>query len=197
MGDFFGIFIVTNIIYLIPMVTDQFFPSERNSVRVSKIMQKVFYSIAFLCSSAAIYLVYVGVDNSNPIAMMFGVFSANFIWYFIYSAFVSSALKNEENERAELLSTLHMTPKQLKVHEDDKVKLIKDQKNESYFGKINKQLVCPHCNKKGLVRKSSKIRTTKTRVNSVAGRAIGLGTNTDSAVTAFRCDNCETQWDVV
>ena len=68
--------------------------------------------------------------------------------------------------------------------------------NERYYGRLNKQLVCPHCQTKGFVRKQSKTRVTKTRVNSVAARAVGLGTNTENKVTAMRCDNCETEWDV-
>lgn len=63
------------------------------------------------------------------------------------------------------------------------------------FGGINSALLCPHCQNRGSVRMIQAVRVTKNRVNSVAGKAIGLGTNSESQVTQLHCDNCGMTWD--
>lgn len=63
------------------------------------------------------------------------------------------------------------------------------------YGGINSALLCPHCQTKGYVRMTQATRITKNRVNSVAGKAIGLGTNSESQVTQLHCDKCSMTWD--
>jgi hypothetical protein len=65
-----------------------------------------------------------------------------------------------------------------------------------YYGEKVPALICPHCQSKGSVRRTDATRVTKTRVNSVAARAVGLGTNSEKEVKQLRCDACEMKWDV-
>jgi len=64
------------------------------------------------------------------------------------------------------------------------------------YGKKVAALVCPHCQSKGTVRRTAATRVTKSRVNSVAARAIGLGTNSEKSVRQLFCESCEMTWDV-
>jgi hypothetical protein len=64
------------------------------------------------------------------------------------------------------------------------------------YGAIVPALVCPHCQTKGQVRRTEKTRIDKTRVNSVVGNAVGLGTNTRRDVLQMYCGSCGTKWDV-
>lgn len=73
---------------------------------------------------------------------------------------------------------------------------VKSQSAKWQYGTKSDTLVCPHCQTKGFVRKKSVTRVQKTRVNSFAARAIGLGTNTETEVTQLHCDNCDVTWDV-
>ena len=72
----------------------------------------------------------------------------------------------------------------------------KERELENWYGKLVPSLVCPHCQSKGTVRRTDATRVTKTRVNSVVGKAVGLGTNTEHKVKQLRCDSCEMKWDV-
>lgn len=103
---------------------------------------------------------------------------------------MSSAEREKEDEEIRLMNLQRIVEiNELKKKQDIAL-------NKSLYGSINKALFCPHCQTKGFVRKQSKTRVTKTRVNSIPARVIGLGTNTENQVTAMRCDNCETEWDV-
>lgn len=79
--------------------------------------------------------------------------------------------------------------------EAEKQKSYKAQNKIRQYGTKNIALLCPHCQTKGFVRMTQAVRVTKNRVNSVAGKAIGLGTNSESQVTQLHCDNCDMTWD--
>lgn len=56
------------------------------------------------------------------------------------------------------------------------------------------KIVCPHCQTAGSVYMRENKEFIKTRVNSLAARVIGLGTNTERNVIEFICTNCEMDW---
>ena len=79
--------------------------------------------------------------------------------------------------------------------EERKSKELNERLHAHQYGTINRALLCPHCQSKGFVRMTQTVRVTKNRVNSVAGKAIGLGTNSESQVTQLHCDKCSMTWD--
>lgn len=113
--------------------------------------------------------------------------------------------ETEESERRKKL-----TPDQRKLEDKNieqkrteaarKLAIAQEAKQQSQltfiYGKKVPALVCPHCQSKGSVRRKQVTRVAKIRVNSVAARAVGLGTNTETTVMQLRCDECEMKWDV-
>ncbi len=76
-----------------------------------------------------------------------------------------------------------------------------DEKHEAQFGKINEQLVCPHCQIKG------KVRTTQRETNNgiSGGKATGAiltggvsllatGLSKKGQCTQAHCDSCNSTW---
>jgi len=190
MGDFFGVFIVVNIVYAISLVFEQ------ASLKLAK---TVFYVLAASINSVILFQAKEGIQNSNTSQIVAGALLATVAWFFLYRYFDASDSKKAKDKEVEKQRVDAMSPEEWVQHRKETLaneKKAKAAENEKYHGRLNKQLVCPHCQTKGFVRKQSKTRVTKTRVNSVAARAVGLGTNTENKVTAMRCDNCETEWDV-
>lgn len=70
-----------------------------------------------------------------------------------------------------------------------------DRAHARIYGDINLHLMCPHCHSNGFIRAIQVTRVVKNRVNSIAGKAIGLGTNSESQVTQLHCDKCSMTWD--
>lgn len=87
-----------------------------------------------------------------------------------------------------------MTPDELEAFKQEQKNIKEESLKSSEFGYVNEALVCPHCQSKGAVRTMKTTQVTKNRVNSVVGKAVGLGTNSSKDVTQMHCDNCETTW---
>lgn len=67
--------------------------------------------------------------------------------------------------------------------------------NEIVYGARSKEIVCPHCQKKGKVRKTSKEITEESREKGIIGATIGRKTITKKgSMTQLHCDNCDTTW---
>jgi len=102
-----------------------------------------------------------------------------------------SIVEKQKYKHAKNASTRKIAEEFIKNDEKAKIEL-----HARAYGAININLVCPHCQSKGLVRTRESTKTIKTRVNSIPAKAIGLGTNTEMAVTALRCDNCNMSWEI-
>lgn len=139
---------------------------------------------------------------------------AYYVWVFAPKAarreYEARCKKEEEDRRLEELRRGKLTPKELRAEEDalraKKIRAEKEketaakkreeEQSKMFYGEIVPTLVCPHCQAKGSVRRTERTRVDKARVNSVLGKAAGIGTNTERKVLQMRCDNCETKWDV-
>ena len=67
----------------------------------------------------------------------------------------------------------------------------------SAYGAVASEVVCPHCNTKGQVRKRSKEITEESREKGIIGATIGRKTITKKgSVTQLSCDNCDVTWTV-
>lgn len=190
MKDFFGIFVIVNIVYFLSLIIGQ----DSN-----KLAKTTFYVLAAIVNSVILFNAIDGINNSDTSQVVAGGLLATAAWFFFYRYVDESDLKKAKAREVELQRIDAMTPEEWNQHRKEQLaneKKAKANEDERYYGKLNKQLVCPHCQTKGFVRKQSKTRVTKTRVNSIAARAVGLGTNTENKVTAMRCGNCETEWDV-
>lgn len=104
-----------------------------------------------------------------------------------------AAMEPDERERY-LLDKENKSNEERKAQEEKMAKFYAETKLQEQGG-INSVLFCPHCQTKGFVRMTEKVRVTKNRVNSVAGKAIGLGTNSERQVTQLHCDKCSMTWD--
>lgn len=198
MKDFFGVFVILMIFYAIPLLVEEFTLSP-GTVSIMKLAQRIFYIFAVIVNSIILVYTVDGINNSETSQIIGGGIAATTAWFFFYRNFVNSAHEREKSEALERERVEAMSPAELKRHKAELAAIEKREQekyNENYYGKINSQLICPHCQTKGFVRKQSRTRVTKTRVNSIPARAIGLGTNTENQVTAMRCDKCGTQWDV-
>ena len=198
MKDFFGVFICLMVFYAIPLLVEEF-TLHPGTVSIMKLAQRIFYILAAIVNSLILVNAVDGIRNSDTSQIVGGGIMATVAWFFFYRHFVNNAYEREKSEEVERERVEAMSPAELKRHKAEQAAIEKraqEKQNENYYGKINSQLICPHCQTKGFVRKQSRTRVTKTRVNSIPARAIGLGTNTENKVTAMRCDNCETQWDV-
>ena len=93
---------------------------------------------------------------------------------------------NDSAEKKEKLRLSNLTPAQRKTEEakarERSAKQVLDDLQRSH-GRTSNALVCPHCQTKGSVRSKSKVLIEKSRVNSVAGKVIGLGMNKEKQVT--------------
>lgn len=106
-------------------------------------------------------------------------------------------LDEEDKKEAHRVASLSSTARaEEKAANDRAVEAERQKDSTRQYGAMSKTLVCPHCQTKGSVRKTNATRVTKSRVNSVAGRAIGLGTNSEQKVIQLHCDNCDVTWDV-
>lgn len=122
----------------------------------------------------------------------------------IYGIFYRKKMKNIETwVEAEQTRLSSLTLSQLKKENETKAENLKKLKEEIKentskftYGELSQVLVCPHCQSKGTVRSKNKILVEKSRVNSVAGKAIGLGMNKEKPVTQLHCDNCKMTWNV-
>lgn len=72
---------------------------------------------------------------------------------------------------------------------------VKATMTEAKYGKNMVNVICKFCGEKGGVHRKEKTKITKNRVNSVAGKAIGLGTNSESSITVLHCTNCDMDWE--
>lgn len=124
-----------------------------------------------------------------PIALVFVLFNRTIDGY----------LNDAKKEQAELARQVALSPAEKKA-EEAAAERLKQQAVErqatSFYGKVVPKLKCPHCGEAGHVRRKDATRVDKARVNSIAGRAVGMGTNTERQVSQMRCDACETKWDV-
>lgn len=66
---------------------------------------------------------------------------------------------------------------------------------ESRYGELMPKVVCPHCQTSGHVHRKAGVSLTRNRVNSLPAKAIGLGTNSEKAVTKLHCTNCSMDWE--
>lgn len=81
---------------------------------------------------------------------------------------------------------------------DLKIKELKDSmiKQKIKGMELKEKVVCTYCRTAGGVYMKAGKDILKTRVNSIAARAIGLGTNTEKNVIEFLCTNCDMEWKV-
>ena len=212
MKEFFGFFVLTLVAHFAVVGTvENFYVYGKPS---PKLIDKIVYVVAGLTVALSTYIAFIVVSSDGGgnyfkltenvqfivnVEMIFGTLCANFLVIAFTRWSTKSDIKNEQVAQVQRQKVAEMSPAELKRHKTQLAAIEKQTQandNERYYGRLNKQLVCPHCQTKGFVRKQSKTRVTKTRVNSVAARAVGLGTNTENKVTAMRCDNCETEWDV-
>jgi len=69
--------------------------------------------------------------------------------------------------------------------------------NAMLYGTYAKEVVCPHCQTKGKVRKTTKELTEESREKGIIGATIGRKTITKKgSVTQLHCDNCDVTWTV-
>ena len=73
-----------------------------------------------------------------------------------------------------------------------------NRRTTSYaYGAVASEVVCPHCNTKGQVRKRTKEITEESREKGIIGATIGRKTITKKgSVTQLHCDNCDVTWTV-
>lgn len=73
-----------------------------------------------------------------------------------------------------------------------------NRRTTSYaYGAVASEVICPHCNTKGQVRKRSKEITEESREKGIIGATIGRKTITKKgSVTQLHCDNCDVTWTV-
>ena len=68
--------------------------------------------------------------------------------------------------------------------------------NSLIYGSFAPQIVCPHCQTKGKVRKSTKERVEESREKGVIGATIGRKTITKKGrYTQLHCDKCDVTWE--
>ena len=71
-----------------------------------------------------------------------------------------------------------------------------EEKSNYLFGKINEDLVCPHCQTRGTVRTKGVMRT-ETSEGKIGGILTTKTTNTTSHFATQRhCDKCNSTWDI-
>lgn len=83
-----------------------------------------------------------------------------------------------------------------KLRRESSERLREIQSDISLNGKVMPNVICAHCHTSGQVRMKNVTRVTKSRVNSIPGKVIGLGTNSESNVKEMHCENCNMTWDV-
>lgn len=68
--------------------------------------------------------------------------------------------------------------------------------NALLYGSYAAQIICPHCQTKGKVRKSTKERVEESREKGVIGATIGRKTITKKGrYTQLHCDKCDVTWE--
>lgn len=208
MKEFFVFLVLTLVAHFAVVATVENFFVYRNPS--PKLIEKIVYVIAGLTVALSTYIAFIdgggnyfqlteSIQFIVNLPMILGALCGNFLVIMFTRWSTNVDIKNEEAAEVQRQKVAGMSPAELKRHKAQLAAIEKQtqaNQNENYYGKLNKQLVCPHCQTKGFVRKQIKTRVTKTRVNSIAARAVGLGTNTENKVTAMRCDKCETEWDV-
>jgi hypothetical protein len=84
---------------------------------------------------------------------------------------------------------------------DERERKVKDEKRKSWLDfktqgmQAMQAVICPHCQARGDVYRKQGTRVIKTRVNSILGRMVGLGTNTNEEYTSYYCGNCSMEWE--
>lgn len=124
----------------------------------------------------------------------FGWIILTFVMFFAYLEIASSVSSSNEQRQ-----TSQMTPEEVKSYQNTRDKMnalysdiAKTQGQNDLHGYINENLVCPHCQTKGLVRSKSTVDISSTKVVPIIGNNI----KTKKKVTQMHCDNCKTTWNV-
>ena len=125
------------------------------------------------------------------VAISFGILvAAGIIWGMISDSLDKKYLASLSPEKLE-----EEMAKRKQQKEADDLKLEEWRFQQEYGFKVP-AVICPHCGVQGHVSKKETTKITKNRVNSVPGKMIGLGTNSETAVTKMHCMNCTMDWEV-
>ncbi|WP_143434147.1 hypothetical protein [Hydrogenophaga sp. H7] len=119
--------------------------------------------------------------------LFFGVAIVGAIFYSIIDGKRLASLSPEQ--RAEEMA------KRLKAKEAMDLE-VADWRFKETYGVMVPAVICPHCAVQGHVSKKETTKITKNRVNSIPGRMVGLGTNSETQVTKMHCMNCTMDWEV-
>lgn len=99
-----------------------------------------------------------------------------------YSSFAKDVKKTKEKRETEAIANA-------KTH--------KSSQNQLLYGTYATQIICPHCQTKGKVRKNTKERTEESREKGIIGATIGRKTITKKGqYTQLHCDICDVTWEV-
>ena len=109
-----------------------------------------------------------------------------------------SSIYRRINSYAEINNMMNSINQEWKENSERELKEMRNDriKNKIKNMELKEKVVCTHCQTVGgvYVRQGKDI--VKTRVNSLAARVIGLGTNTEKDVIEFLCTNCEMEWKI-
>lgn len=112
----------------------------------------------------------------------------------IWSIISSSMDKNHLSSLSPEELAEEMTKRQ-KQKEADDLRLEELRFQEAYGFKVP-AVICQHCGVQGHVSRKETTKVTKNRVNSIPGKIVGLGTNSETRVTKMHCMNCTMDWEV-
>ena len=138
--------------------------------------------------------------------MTFWGFSANGLGFFLFWIVLSFALAiawmmtaGSVDDAAKKQKLNSMSPgakdtylQMEKDIRDRQNKIMEEFRHESQYGGKNPNLVCPHCQTKGLVRNKAAEEITSTKIVPVVGNTI----KARKKVTQMHCDNCNTTWNI-
>lgn len=165
-------------------------------------LRTIFYWVASIFTLSLLALMYKfsrGQVGFNFLLHAIAVIAPALLFLPLLNRNISSDDARREGEQVEQERVAGLTSEERlaeRVENERRQEMAKLERDRSFYGSINPKLVCPHCKSTGTVRRMQQTRVDKARVNSIAGRAVGLGTNTERKVTQMRCDACETKWDV-
>jgi hypothetical protein len=94
------------------------------------------------------------------------------------------------------LKDIKKTKGKRKREEQDRMQEFQTRSNITLYGSFSPQIVCPHCQTKGKVRKKTKQRVEESREKGVIGATIGRKTiTTKGRYTQLHCDKCNVTWE--
>jgi hypothetical protein len=168
-------------------------------------LQKIFLAISLPVGAGLLYMFFtLDPSKSNYPMPSFGVHAIGVIAPIalvvaLFKRSIDGYLNDAKAEEAESVRYAALTQDERRAKEAEASRLKRqaaEHQAVSFYGKVVPKLKCPHCGETGQVHRKDATRVDKTRVNSIAGRAVGMGTNTERHVTQLRCDACEMKWDV-